>query len=463
MNIDDTYFQFHDNIFCKRKYLSEGFLGTLSLTTFSGCTTLKFNDSAFEILESLDGGYSVNAVIEGISSKHKIARREAEKRIKRIVGALEKYGLGQTVHQVPDGNGVVIPPPIYWSSNYPLSAVSIELLDKCNLKCQHCYGAFGGKGRNFLDVQKVIEILNQLHQLQCQAVSFTGGEVLLHPNFLEILRYANEKHFELSFLTNGTLISGDVINELKKIGPMEIQVSLDGPDALIHDQIRGVPGAFESSLSAIRELRIAGFIVAIGFVVMNKNVRFIREMVSLSRNLKVPLKLGPMLNYGRALLNGNLGVSPGDYFKAYKIFVEESKRYVKLDTVNTSKENKKRHSHYVQRCAAGQGRIAIKCDGNILPCEILPNNPYFIMGNINDEKADIYKIMKKYNRDERLGSMNAFELEECKECPYIRDCKGGCIAASYSEFNSISRKDPFSCARTHALMGTKTYRQTCKI
>ena len=62
----------------------------------------------------------------------------------------------------------------------------IELTNRCNLSCKHCYGLF--KGNKDLNKSAFLKILSELKELNCKLINFSGGEPLLLEN--RIFNYA---------------------------------------------------------------------------------------------------------------------------------------------------------------------------------------------------------------------------------------------------------------------------------
>ena len=65
--------------------------------------------------------------------------------------------------------------------------MSVELTSNCNLKCIYCYRDAGPNQRDYLEYEVLVDILERLASNGLRSVELTGGEPLLHPQFLEIL------------------------------------------------------------------------------------------------------------------------------------------------------------------------------------------------------------------------------------------------------------------------------------
>lgn len=87
---------------------------------------------------------------------------------------------------------------------------------------------------SYTDAKKVLDFLAQNKFL---ITYFTGGEPTLHPNVIEIVKYANDLGLIATMTTNGT-VSKEILRKLKKAGLYLLSVSLDHWDAEICEKIR---------------------------------------------------------------------------------------------------------------------------------------------------------------------------------------------------------------------------------
>lgn len=94
--------------------------------------------------------------------------------------------------------------------------------------------------------------------MQVFQVNFGGGEPFLRDDFLDILSYAHSRGITTCVSTNGTVLSEPLVDELLRMGPVYLQVSLDGACAETNDVIRG-KGTFARVLAAIELLSTRGY------------------------------------------------------------------------------------------------------------------------------------------------------------------------------------------------------------
>ena len=138
------------------------------------------------------------------------------------------------------------------------------LTSGCNLACQHCwlspaYQPDGGTGGH-LEYDLFAQAIEEGLPLGLRSVKLTGGEPLLHPDFVRIIDLLRQKELGLTIETNGTLLSRELARYLKEHSTLgHISVSLDGACAETHDPFRGVKGSFDKAVQGVRWLVEAGY------------------------------------------------------------------------------------------------------------------------------------------------------------------------------------------------------------
>jgi MoaA/NifB/PqqE/SkfB family radical SAM enzyme len=134
-------------------------------------------------------------------------------------------------------------------------------------------------------------VLEELVGMGCRKVHFSGGEVLVRPGFVDLAEHAAAIGLKTNFTTNGTLIDRELARRLARAGVNSVSVSLDGPDARSHDEVRGVDGAFDRTVRGIRWLRRAADArkgrprLRLNVVLMRTNFRRLPEMLRLAGEL----------------------------------------------------------------------------------------------------------------------------------------------------------------------------------
>ncbi len=159
---------------------------------------------------------------------------------------------------------------------------------RCNLKCVHCYAqaddrAFEGE----LSTREGKALIDDLARFGAPVLLLSGGEPLVRKDLPELAAYAVEKGMRAVISTNGTLITRNMSEILKKIGLSYVGISVDGLEE-VNDRFRGVKGAFKSALQGIENCKAAGIKVGLRFTVNKFNVLEIPGIFDLLENMDIP-------------------------------------------------------------------------------------------------------------------------------------------------------------------------------
>ncbi len=109
-----------------------------------------------------------------------------------------------------------------------------------------------------------------------------GGELFLRPDWLPVAERLRKGGVQVVIFTNGTLLTPKRVTQLQTLQPRTIGTSIDGGCASVHDAIRGVPGTFDATWSAIDDLQAAGLRVS---VITNITRRNLYELPTIARLL----------------------------------------------------------------------------------------------------------------------------------------------------------------------------------
>lgn len=141
-----------------------------------------------------------------------------------------------------------------------LRYLMLEVTDRCNLRCRHCYlGEAGGDDLRWETAEAVIDGAEELGLLR---LIVTGGEPLLYSHFDRLNDSLAGRSFRSILVTNGTLLGELRISELNF---HEIQFSIDGLSAG-HDSLRG-KGNFERTMGALELASDTGLDVSVATVI----------------------------------------------------------------------------------------------------------------------------------------------------------------------------------------------------
>src|SRR5213596_137647 len=102
---------------------------------------------------------------------------------------------------------------------------SLYVTDQCNLDCAYCTEYDNSRPHPSLDDLK--KWIRKIRELGTMRIALVGGEPLVHPNIVELVRYCGELGFATSLTTNGFLLTRKLIAELEHAGLQVMQISVD--------------------------------------------------------------------------------------------------------------------------------------------------------------------------------------------------------------------------------------------
>ena len=330
----------------------------------------------------------------------------------------------------------------------PLKTFYAYLSGGCNLACRHCWinPTFEkpGSSGQCLDEKLYTQAIEEALPLGLDSMKFTGGEPLLHPEFVRLAEIATHNGIKTWMETNGTLITRDLAFHLKKKTSLfQISVSLDGATESTHDNIRNVPGSFAAAVKGIEYLAEAGYKPQIIMSLFPKNLEEVESLIQLA------------VERGCNSVKFNIVQPSGRSEK-----LEDKAELIPLHIIleNGRKIEKELQAKYNISLLFGWP-IAFQSIGNINKgpsgsCNIfsilgiLPSGQMAMCGIGTQEKDLIYgmigkdKIVDVWTNNLVLKSIRSEVPEHlqgvCNACLFKKHCLGSCIALNYHRSRSIT-------------------------
>jgi radical SAM protein with 4Fe4S-binding SPASM domain len=310
---------------------------------------------------------------------------------------------------------------------------------RCNERCRFCYAGCGEASCSTPSLADAAAAEDEAKELGTEAwkriirlfkeeakipfFSFTGGEPLLRSDLEELAAYARDIGLRVNLITNGSLATKARAASLKAGGIDTAQVSLESPDAELHDALCGVEGAWERTVAGIAALRAAGISVQTNSTLTALN----RESL-----IRLPAFLASI---GVERFSMNLFIPAGRGLGADDLFVSYSEAGEAVDAVRRAAQKAGRTFFWYsptpyciynpvarglgnKSCAAVDGLVHVNPRGEILPCSSWPES----LGSLVDRGfADIwFSEASSYYKNKR------FAPELCSDCGSFVACQGAC-------------------------------------
>ncbi len=309
--------------------------------------------------------------------------------------------------------------------------VAWETTAACNLNCIYCRAsALSASDSDELGTSEAIALIDSLVPLQPMLI-FSGGEPLLRPDIFQLARYATTLGIRVSLASNGTLITPEVVQQIRNSGIARVSISLDGATSEKHEQNRG-KGSFQAAMNGIGNLQ-GNVDFQINFTITKNNDAEVPAIFELAEAIGArALHFFFMIPTGRGR---NEDIISANRQEELLFFIDQERGRRNLEVQVTCAPQYARISK-VRRgggCLAGRSFVFVSRRGDVFPCGYLP----LFAGNIRErEFTDIWEnsqVFKSLRERDFKG--------KCSKCSFIKIC-GGCRARAYADNGDFLGSDP---------------------
>lgn len=341
----------------------------------------------------------------------------------------------------------------YYHNRYT-GRVFWSVTGRCNFRCRHCYMDAPDAALGELSTEEALALIDQMAECGVLQVDITGGEPLVRGDLWMLIdRILSHKMVIKQLYTNGWLLNESVLDEFEKRGlKPEIAVSFDGVGW--HDWMRGIPGAEEAALRALKLCQERGFPGSVGMCIHRGNMDALPRTVEVLRKAGVTdIKTANIdeTDLWRCHSEGN-GLTWPEYVEAMLPYINwyyEAGRPVEcleLGGVARMRQNGPceacvREYDGTEACKDSYlcGAVRWSCyitpEGRLLPCMPMTSSP----------KQSCFPKVQEIGL--RAGLSGSFYMrfvnsrirdlmeanKECAACPYRLRCGGGCRASALTE------------------------------
>jgi MoaA/NifB/PqqE/SkfB family radical SAM enzyme len=254
-----------------------------------------------------------------------------------------------------------------------LLVASFEVTLSCVCNCKHCDLGGPVKGEKRIKPKEYGRLVRELEPL---VIQISGGEPLLRPDILEIVRSIKQfgsLPYEI-LVSNAWLLDEKKYLRLKEAGVNQFSISLDFPDRR-HDDFRRRPGLYKHLSETLPRLAKHRY----NDIIMNSAITRanFKELIPLAKKAK---EWGVLISYSAytSLRTGNKEYSfeTKKDIKALKEAMKELIEYKKeADNIVTQKGvlldvMKFFEEKYVPNCQAGIKFVVVMPDGSLVPCSM---------------------------------------------------------------------------------------------
>ncbi len=346
-----------------------------------------------------------------------------------------------------------------------------EVTQSCDLACKHCRAAAQPIAHpDQLTTSEGKALIDQIADMHVPIFVFTGGDPLKRPDLYELIRYAAEKDVKVAVTPSATpLLTREAIFKMKEAGVVRLGISLDGSSPEIHDNFRGLPGAWARTIQAVEWANEAGIPIQVHTTISRHNAHDLDNLCALFEKLAIVMwNVFFLVPVGRGQLDDLLS---GEEFEqvfgkiyelshkvSFQIKTTEAMHYRRYLLQHNLQERRMGHGHShatrheyepgtpmadarartsswaTRRVNDGKGFLFVSHMGNVYPSGFLPIHA----GNIRETPlSEIYRnapIFKSLRDTSKLEG-------KCGACEYKEIC-GGSRARAYAVTGDPLAQEP---------------------
>ena len=318
----------------------------------------------------------------------------------------------------------------YAGKRVPLE-VSLEVTRRCPLGCQHCYnnlpvGDFGA-GQQELTTDEYFKLLDEIADMGCLWLLFTGGEIFVRKDFLYIYKYAKKKGFLITLFTNGILINEEIADFLLEYPPFAIEISLYGRTKETYEALTMLPGSYERCLSGIELLRKRDLPLRLKTVVTSINKHEVAEMWDFSKQeLGLDFKFDSLINARLDCSQAPLALrlSPQEVVELdvhFPQMMAEYRRVLERD-LNASPVP---DCGKVYACGGGMQSFSIDAYGQMSICGLSARQTYSVRSGSVRDGWDFLAEVRKTSRKKDSKCVRCRLQSLCGMCPANGELENG--------------------------------------
>lgn len=340
-----------------------------------------------------------------------------------------------------------------------------EITRSCDLACRHCRAeAINWRDPMELSTEEGYDLLDQINAMGTPIMVLSGGDPIKRDDIFDLVSYGKNLGMRMATIPAATPnLTFDIVKKLKNSGLDQMAMSLDGPEAFVHDAFRGVEGAFDITMQGVKWAHEVNLPLQINTVFSDFNFDYFDDIAQMVKDLGVvfwevfflvPMGRGKVLRqltpeqyeilFGKLYDFSNkvdfiVKITEGQQYKRFVLQKEKGK--AKLQSRSSHLREKDEFSHgklHIGRTSrtvnAGNGFIFISHTGDIYPSGFLPVST----GNIREvslvdtyREHPTFKLLRDYSQ----------LVGKCGICKYRNVC-GGSRSRAYAMTGNLMETDP---------------------
>jgi len=314
-----------------------------------------------------------------------------------------------------------------------LLSMELELSRECNLRCVYCYASSGKALHNELTRAEIDNALDQAIALGARRIIVIGGgEPLMYPGVMDIMRMLRGRGIMVDLFTNGTLITPEIARELFAMGVSPV-IKFNSMREEVQDALAAIPGTYKLIQAGLKNLMDAGYPskelpLGVETIICRQNIADLPAMWIWARERNIVPYFEMITFQGRAKQKLDLNVSSEEL---RKVFFELSR----IDREQFGLVWEPHPPIAALSCNRHEYSCTLNAQGYIQPCVGVD----MFIGNIRH--STLAEILANSPVMETMRKLRGNLKGACGSCDQASQCYG-CRGLAYHVTGDFLQADP---------------------
>ena len=386
-----------------------------SVLNINGAHLLYLNETATDYIKLIMEELDEEEVVKKITKKYRVSKDVAKKDYEQVLFTVLTLASRRDVCPF-SFLGIESIPPFSRELKAP-HRFDLALTYQCNNDCFHCY-AGGPRKTKELTTEEWKKVIDIADSLDVGSLIFTGGEPLLREDLVELVAYS--QNMVTGLITNGRLLTGDMVSQLEQKELDHIQVTVEGFKETHNRMV--CSDAWDETIQGVKNALASSIFTLTNTTLTVHNADEVPDFLEFLSGLGLDrFALNSIIKTGRAE-DAEYGLTPAELSTHLEIIRDKAidlgmelvwytpTRRCDLDPLGLGLG--------LKMCSAARINVTVEPDGRVIPCQ----SWFESMGNIlEDPWEKIWNSPLAKSIREK-----SYMPEECSDCPMTEECTAGC-------------------------------------
>lgn len=331
----------------------------------------------------------------------------------------------------------------------PPMAMLAELTHRCPLSCPYCSNPLEMAAREAeLSTEQWVEIFRQAAATGVLQLHLSGGEPASRRDLEDLVAAARDADLYTNLITSGIGLTERRLRALEERGLDHVQLSLQGVDAAMADEIGGYRGGYARKMQVAEWVTDIGFPLTLNAVMHKRNLDRLPETIELAVTMGARrIEVATVQFHGWAAMNRAALMPTRDQAMRAREIVDAARERLKgvlvIDYVPADY-----HAKFPKPCMGGWGSTGLNVapDGQVLPCHAA----HTIKG-LSFERAPERPLGEIWRDSPAFNAFRGFDWmqEPCKSCERRTIDFGGCRCQAMAFAGDPAATDPVCSKSPH--------------